>query len=46
MDYITDVVTGKTFTNFTHIGNDCVGLVGAHKTQTPTNTLTSGSVGI
>ena len=46
MDYLTDVVTGKTFTNFLHQGNEFISLTGAHKTQTPTNTVTSGSIGL
>lgn len=46
MDYLTDVVNTKTFTNFQHMANDFVGLAGAHLSQTPTNTLTSGSIGL
>jgi hypothetical protein len=47
MEYFTNVVSGKTFTNFFHNGNVVIdAITGFHAAQTPTNTITSGSVGI
>lgn len=47
MEHFTNVASGKTFTNFFHSGNVVVdAITGFHEAQTPTNTITSGSVGI
>lgn len=47
LEYFTNVAAGKTFTNFFHSGNIVVdAITGFHDDATPTNTITSGSVGI
>lgn len=47
LDHITKVVSGKPFTNFFHNGNIIVNALDSiHETQTPTNTIIDGSVGM